>query len=63
MARPTTSSVATATWATMNSLIAAARFRSGLVTATVQNLFIVPSLYLRYGKSKKGRQALGLIGS
>jgi CzcA family heavy metal efflux pump len=35
----------------------------GLVTATVQNLFIVPSLYLRYGKSKKERQALGLIPS
>jgi CzcA family heavy metal efflux pump len=35
----------------------------GLVTATVQNLFIVPSLYLRYGKSKKDRQALGLIAS
>jgi multidrug efflux pump subunit AcrB len=25
----------------------------GLVTATLQNLFIVPSLYLRYGKSPK----------
>jgi Cu/Ag efflux pump CusA len=32
----------------------------GLVTATVQNLFVVPSLYLRWGKSKKERQALGL---
>jgi CzcA family heavy metal efflux pump len=30
----------------------------GLVTATVQNLFVVPSLYLRYGKSKKERAAL-----
>jgi Cu/Ag efflux pump CusA len=32
----------------------------GLVTATVQNLFVVPSLYLRWGKSKKEREALGL---
>ena len=30
----------------------------GLVTATVQNLFVVPSLYLRWGKSKKEREAL-----
>jgi Cu/Ag efflux pump CusA len=30
----------------------------GLVTATVQNLFVVPSLYLRWGKSKQERQAL-----
>jgi Cu/Ag efflux pump CusA len=27
----------------------------GLLTATLQNLFIVPSLYLRYGKSKSER--------
>ena len=32
----------------------------GLVTATIQNLFVVPSLYLRWGKSKKERAALGL---
>ena len=25
----------------------------GLITATLQNLFIVPSLYLRYGKSPR----------
>jgi Cu/Ag efflux pump CusA len=30
----------------------------GLVTATLQNLFVVPSLYLRYGKSKAERIAL-----
>jgi len=30
----------------------------GLVTATVQNLFVVPSLYLRWGKSKKELQAI-----
>ena len=30
----------------------------GLIFATLQNLFVVPSLYLRYGKSKKERQAL-----
>jgi len=28
----------------------------GLITATLQNLFIVPSLYLRYGKSKRERE-------
>ena len=33
----------------------------GLVTATVQNLFVVPSLYLRYGKNRKDREALGLV--
>ena len=27
----------------------------GLITATLQNLFVVPSLYLRYGKSKEER--------
>ena len=32
----------------------------GLLTATLQNLFVVPSLYLRYGKSKKEREALAL---
>jgi multidrug efflux pump subunit AcrB len=30
----------------------------GLITATLQNLFVVPSLYLRYGKSKAERAAL-----
>ncbi len=30
----------------------------GLITATLQNLFVVPSLYLRYGKSKAERQKL-----
>ena len=30
----------------------------GLLTATLVNLFIIPSLYLRFGKSKKERQAL-----
>src|SRR5205823_14708531 len=30
----------------------------GLVTATLQNLFIVPSLYLRYGKSPRERAEL-----
>jgi CzcA family heavy metal efflux pump len=30
----------------------------GLVTATLVNLFIIPSLYLRFGKSKKERQAV-----
>ena len=30
----------------------------GLFTATLLNLFIIPSLYLRFGKSKKDRQAL-----
>ena len=30
----------------------------GLFTATLLNLFIIPSLYLRFGKSKKERQAL-----
>jgi Cu/Ag efflux pump CusA len=30
----------------------------GLVFATLQNLFVVPSLYLRYGKSKQERAAL-----
>jgi CzcA family heavy metal efflux pump len=29
----------------------------GLITATLQNLFLVPSLYLRYGKSKAGRES------
>ena len=29
----------------------------GLLTATLVNLFIIPSLYLRFGKSKKERQA------
>ena len=28
----------------------------GLVVATVLNLFIVPSLYLRFGRNKIGRQ-------
>ena len=28
----------------------------GLITSTLANLFIVPSLYLRYAKSKKWRQ-------
>ncbi len=28
----------------------------GLITATLQNLFIVPSLYLRFGKSKSERE-------
>lgn len=32
----------------------------GLVTSTVLNLFIVPSLYLRFGKSKKEREAAQL---
>ena len=30
----------------------------GLFTATLLNLFIIPSLYLRFGKSKKERQAV-----
>jgi Cu/Ag efflux pump CusA len=30
----------------------------GLVTSTVLNLFVVPSLYLRFGKSKRERKAL-----
>jgi len=30
----------------------------GLLTATLQNLFVVPSLYLRYGKSPSERRAL-----
>ena len=30
----------------------------GLITATLQNLFIVPSLYLRYGKSPRERAKL-----
>jgi CzcA family heavy metal efflux pump len=30
----------------------------GLFTATLVNLFIIPSLYLRFGKSKKERQAV-----
>ena len=30
----------------------------GLFTATLVNLFIIPSLYLRFGKSKKDRQAV-----
>ena len=29
----------------------------GLLTATLVNLFIIPSLYLRFGKSRKERQA------
>ena len=29
----------------------------GLVTATVMNLFVLPSLYLRFGKSRKERRA------
>ena len=29
----------------------------GLLTATLVNLFILPSLYLRFGKPKKERQA------
>ena len=29
----------------------------GLVTSTVLNLFVVPSLYLRFGKSRKERPA------
>ena len=28
----------------------------GLVTATLLNLFVLPSLYLRFGRSRKGRQ-------
>jgi CzcA family heavy metal efflux pump len=35
----------------------------GLITATLQNLFVVPSLYLRYGKSKKERLAAAAAGS
>jgi CzcA family heavy metal efflux pump len=31
----------------------------GLVTATLQNLFVVPSLYLRYGKSREDRLGTG----
>jgi len=27
----------------------------GLVTSTLLNLFVLPSLYLRFGRSKKGR--------
>jgi CzcA family heavy metal efflux pump len=34
----------------------------GLITATLQNLFVVPSLYLRYGKSKRERLAAGGTG-
>ena len=30
----------------------------GLFTATLVNLFVIPSLYLRFGKSKKDRQAV-----
>ena len=34
----------------------------GLVTATLLNLFVVPSLYLRFGKSRKSRdQAAGAV--
>jgi Cu/Ag efflux pump CusA len=29
----------------------------GLITSTLVNLFIVPTLYLRFGKSKKERSA------
>ena len=32
----------------------------GLVTSTLLNLFVVPSLYLRFGKSRKEKAALGL---
>jgi Cu/Ag efflux pump CusA len=31
----------------------------GLVTATLLNLFIIPSLYLRFAKSKKDRPGEG----
>ena len=30
----------------------------GLVTSTLLNLFVLPSLYLRFGKSRKERRAL-----
>jgi Cu/Ag efflux pump CusA len=31
----------------------------GLVTSTLLNLFVVPSLYLRFGKSRAEREAIG----
>ena len=31
----------------------------GLVTSTLLNLFVLPSLYLRFGKSRKERLAAG----
>ena len=30
----------------------------GLVTSTLLNLFVIPSLYLRFAKSRKERQAM-----
>ena len=35
----------------------------GLLTATVQNLFVVPSLYLKWGKSKKEKEAISAAAS
>ena len=34
----------------------------GLVTSTLLNLFVVPSLYLRFGKSKRERDAIAAAG-
>ena len=33
----------------------------GLICSTLLNLFVVPSLYLFLGKSRKEKQALGLV--
>jgi Cu/Ag efflux pump CusA len=30
----------------------------GLITATLLNLFVLPSLYLKFGKSRKAKAAL-----
>jgi hypothetical protein len=36
----------------------------GLVTSTLLNLFIIPSLYLRFGRSKRApRPAIGIPAS
>ncbi|MEW6475977.1 MAG: efflux RND transporter permease subunit [Actinomycetota bacterium] len=35
----------------------------GLITSTLLNLFVVPSLYLRFGKSRKARAALQPAGA
>jgi Cu/Ag efflux pump CusA len=32
----------------------------GLVTATLLNLFVLPSLYLRFGKSRRERRAVAV---
>ena len=33
----------------------------GLVTSTVLNLFVLPSLYLRFGKSRREMDASGIV--